>query len=479
MEPKLDSFDSLEDIEKIIPSPENSSSSNNFFYIENQTKLGIMDKEIESFQNISIIKKNYENSFIQINKEKIKNIFAKNKNRIPNKKIEIAGKVNKENNFMTKKFTQLIPLNIDKYKNKNKILNNNSKYNLFFDNNINLNIHSLREKYAKIKENSKNNSIDIKKLKNIKSENNLFSVKKYIEEKYNGYNLFQNRLKNKINDNDVFSSIYNYKGFLTRNNSKNDISNNKSNINENKYNIRSMRASLNKRRKIDFDLCLNNHSYNITNNDNNFSYRNNVYLSNKINNYSKNTKDKKIYTIFGEMEMSQNNNKMNNLKLKIPKSTNFYNNNDAKKLKINLNNIRNISNNIADEYKIKTENFQKNFNYKKIIKRNYFNNRKEDNYSNKDFGKIINLNKNWRYSNNNTNFNRKNTLIKKIKITSSQYDVRNNRKTPFYYYNSSMNNSGNTENVSSNISISNQTSINNLLNSKNLFNICVNGTKKY
>ena len=179
------------------------------------------------------------------------------------------------------------------------------------------------------------------------------------------------------------------------------------------------------------------------------------------------------------MEMSQNNNKMNNLKLKIPKSTNFYNNNDAKKLKINLNNIRNISNNIADEYKIKTENFQKNFNYKKIIKRNYFNNRKEDNYSNKDFGKIINLNKNWRYSNNNTNFNRKNTLIKKIKITSSQYDVRNNRKTPFYYYNSSMNNSGNTENVSSNISNSNQTSINNLLNSKNLFNICVNGTKKY
>ena len=77
MEPKLDSFDSLEDIEKIIPSPENSSSSNNFFYIENQTKLGIIDKEIESFQNISIIKKNYENSFIQINKEKIKNIFTK------------------------------------------------------------------------------------------------------------------------------------------------------------------------------------------------------------------------------------------------------------------------------------------------------------------------------------------------------------------------------------------------------------------
>ena len=496
MEPKLDSFDSLEEIEKIIPSPENKISSNNYFFVENQTKLGVVDKEIDSFQNISTIKKNHENSFIQINKEKIKNMFNKNKTKIPNKKIEIAKKINNEKNFITKKFTHLISLNINNYKIKNKLLNDNKEYNLFFGNKINLNINSLREKYAKIKENAKNNSISMKKLKNVNSENNLSSVKKYLEEKYKGYDLFQNRQRTK-NDNDIFHSILNFQDLITRNNNKNDIPNNINNINENKYIISSMRTSLNKKKIINFDLCLNNHSYCISNNEKNFSYknninnkennfsyrnnisnnnnnllsRNNLYFPNKINNYSKITKitkNTKKDSLFGEMEVNQRNNKISKLKLKIPKSTNYDNNNEIKNLKINLNNIRNISNDTV-EYKTKTENLQKNYNFKKIIRQNSFNYRNKNDFYSQDFGKIITLNKNLHCSNNNINFNNKNFLFKKIKISSSQYDIRNNRRTPFYYYNYSMNNSRNNENPSINITNSNQISINNLLSSKKFF----------
>ena len=197
----IDSMNSIDDdIANIIPSPKNYNAKE--LNIDEESKLGKVEKEIESFGDISGINNNEnneilsDNSEIIIKKEISNSNIPKSKNNINKmKNLEFKIKYFFENSKINN-LTPSIPKNSEfKYNSKcnlyenskqninekttNKFdlqrfrINNEKKYNLLFDKNKKLNINSLREEYFKLKIND-----NINNNKKLPIDNN--KEKKYI-----------------------------------------------------------------------------------------------------------------------------------------------------------------------------------------------------------------------------------------------------------------------------------------------------------
>ena len=81
---QIDTLNSDEEIENFIPTPKNFNSNTKELFIDGESKLGKVDKEIDSFANISgINKENNEiindNSLLVIKKNISKSNLNKNK----------------------------------------------------------------------------------------------------------------------------------------------------------------------------------------------------------------------------------------------------------------------------------------------------------------------------------------------------------------------------------------------------------------
>ena len=232
----IDSMNSVEDIENIIPSPINNNPKE--LFLEGESKLGKVEKEIEGFGDISgINKENNEimndNSLIAINKNFSKNVLPKNKimknleikikNFFENSKInELSSSTKNNNNFKIKNKNNIFKDNkYNKYENKNIKMNDEKKYNLLFEENKNLDINTLREEYSKIKNDYK---FDYNKTKNENKQKKFVSIfGEHLEKKnYETINLNfdEFKIKNKKKRyNYSYNKIdYNFKNFYKTNN---------------------------------------------------------------------------------------------------------------------------------------------------------------------------------------------------------------------------------------------------------------------
>ena len=144
-------FDSsLDEIEKIIPSPKINKNTKDLFSEEeeNKSNFDLDNNNLDSFSDIS-----------QINNEEEENSMNLN-NQNKNSKLPSTNE-NTENSKKTK--NPQFPEEIIKSSNEfnflnsqsNRINNNEKKYRILFDKNKKLNINSLREEYNKIKKDFK------------------------------------------------------------------------------------------------------------------------------------------------------------------------------------------------------------------------------------------------------------------------------------------------------------------------------------
>ena len=149
-------FDSsLDEIEKIIPSPKiNTKNIKDLFSECEESKSNIDSKinNIDSFGDISQINNVEENSSL-LNNNKNSKLPSTSENTENSKKI----KYNEEYNFKNIK--------------SNRINNNNdTKYKILFDENKKMNLNSLREEYNKIKNDNNHNNYN-KRYINIFNDN--------------------------------------------------------------------------------------------------------------------------------------------------------------------------------------------------------------------------------------------------------------------------------------------------------------------
>ena len=147
-------FDSsLDEIQKIIPSPKINKNTKDLFSEEEEESKSNFDlnnnKNLDSFSDISQInnEEDEENSMDLNNKNKNSKLPSTNENKKKKKKTknpqfpeEIIKSTN-EFNFLNSQ--------------SNRINNNEKKYRILFDKNKKLNINSLREEYNKIKKDFK------------------------------------------------------------------------------------------------------------------------------------------------------------------------------------------------------------------------------------------------------------------------------------------------------------------------------------
>ena len=144
-------FDSsLDEIEKIIPSPKINKNTKDLFSEEeeNKSNFDLDNNNLDSFSDIS-----------QINNEEEENSMnLKNQNK--NSKLPSTNE-NTENSKKTKnpQFPEEIIKSTNEFNflnsQSNRINNNEKKYRILFDKNKKLNINSLREEYNKIKKDFK------------------------------------------------------------------------------------------------------------------------------------------------------------------------------------------------------------------------------------------------------------------------------------------------------------------------------------
>ena len=151
MEINFDS--SLDEIEKIIPSPKiNKNTKDLFSEEESKSNLDLKNNNLDSFSDISQINNEEEDNSLNI------------KNNIKNSKLPSTNE-NTENSKKTKNHQtseEIIKcsneINFLNFKNNiqsDRINNNEKKYQILFDKNKQLNIKSLREEYNKIKNDMK------------------------------------------------------------------------------------------------------------------------------------------------------------------------------------------------------------------------------------------------------------------------------------------------------------------------------------
>lgn len=257
---QIDSMNSDEEFGTFIPTPKNINSNTKELFAEGESKLGKVEKEIDSFANISgINKENNEvindNSLLVIKKNISKNNLNKNKiipkleykfnNVFEPKKIDLACSIknkfdynanHKQNIYeSSKQFVKTINKIENKFDFKSIRINNNErKYNLLFERNKKMDINSLREEYFKIKHNHNfNSNYDIKQKENKNDDKKYINIFNNENEKKNSYKSININLDNfkRIKRQNKFNNVEKKREFfisninLTNNNSKERLNN--------------------------------------------------------------------------------------------------------------------------------------------------------------------------------------------------------------------------------------------------------------
>ena len=444
----VDSMNSFDEIANIIPSPINNV--NKELFIEGDSKLGKVEKEIDSFGNISGIKEENndltnDKSLVNLKLKEPKNTLQ-NDNPLQNLEIKIKNffencKINKLPSSTKNNFNLNInsKSNINE-NNKQNILNNNfdflnikqnneHKYNILFDKNKKLNINSLREEYSKLKNDKKyNNQINQNKT-NQNNKNNVnrkkyLSIfndyeKKHLVNKNLNFDIFNFKRNNRINRycESYNNYEYDFKNFYKTNN------NSKENKNKEKPKIKLFENDLftnnnNSNNILAFSLFnKNSNNNNNINSDNEYinkSIKNNNKINNIIfNSLRKNNKSSKLIDENDSWLLNSNNIK-DNFKF------NIYNSNTNLEIK---NNIKTKS--IFDKLQLNKNNPEKQ-NFKYITPKSNFIDFKNINDLNNNKKSQINryYQKNNEYyynltneENKNNNYNGGYNSIKKNKIS--------------------------------------------------------------
>ena len=299
-------FDSsLDEIQKIIPSPKiNKNTKDLFSEEEDESKsnfdLNNNNKNLDSFSDISQInnEEEEENSMDLNNKNKNSKLPSTNENTENSKKTknhqfsEEIIKSSNEFNFLTSQ--------------RNRINNNEKKYRILFDKNKKLNINSLREEYNKIKKELKETNIEYKPNNYNKRYINIFNDNK----QKMGSNLFlnldnkkqkQNRNITLYTNNDLDEANFKF-NVKTNHNSKQKETNDKGIFKSQLFQEKKRNIWENKYKKFKY---LNNINFN--------------YSKIQTNNITKENKKKKFYiyeeyksnSSKNEFQFNKNNNKNN------------------------------------------------------------------------------------------------------------------------------------------------------------------------
>ena len=329
MTQNIESLNGTEDIENIISSP--SNNVNKELSIDEECKFGKVDKEIDSFGDISGIKnENNENlndmSLLIINKNISRSNLLRNKvvpklGNIYNtvfdnyKRTELTYTTKKNVNASIPKFNnnKYEFLNYKTINNIGNIFslqnirsdkNNDKKYNLLFEENKELDINSLREYFKFKKDNlnsnyySKNQNLNKNKPKKYINIFNDTTNGKNSKKLYNSLNInFDNFKLNKRQN--KFINFYAQKDYQDIYKSNN---NSKKNINKEKIKFKLFGNELTKNKTSYSFLSINNH------NDKNDFFLNSLRDLNKSKNLKK--QDSSWLTINNKNRI-QNNTKMN------------------------------------------------------------------------------------------------------------------------------------------------------------------------
>ena len=212
-------FDSsLDEIEKIIPSPKINKNTADLFSEEeeNQSNIDLNNNNLDIFEDISQIDNEEEENSINLKNNNNKNskLLSTNENTENSKKTkchQLSEEIVKNSN------------NFDFLNIQSNRINNEKKYKILFDKNKHLNLNSLREEYNKIKNDVKENNIRDKHNYN-KRYINIFNSNKPPMNSKLFLNLENNNKRQNKNiilytDND-FSEINLKSNFKTNNNSK-------------------------------------------------------------------------------------------------------------------------------------------------------------------------------------------------------------------------------------------------------------------
>ena len=355
---QIDTLNSDEEIGNFIPTPKNINSNTKELFTEGESKLGKVEKEIDSFANISgINKENNEiindNSLLVIKKNISKSNLNKNKiiqkleNKFNNvfqyKKIELTSSIknkfdynannHKQNIYESSK--QIIKT-INKIENKFdfksiRINNNERKYNLLFERNKKMDINSLREEYFKIKNYNNFNSIyDIKQNENKKDDKNYINIFNNGNDKKNSYKSININLDNfkKIKRQNKFNNIDKKKEYFINNINNINLTNNnsKERLNNEDSKFKIFGKELNKQ-KSSYSL-LNINFYDNNNHKNKFK---NIYNSLRNLNKNINSKNEENDPWLLNTNENRKNQKIQNINNNYNKIKYIYNNSNLMK----------------------------------------------------------------------------------------------------------------------------------------------------
>lgn len=384
MTQNIDSLNGTEDIENIISSP--SKNVNKELSIDEECKFGKVEKEIDSFGDISgiknennenlndislqIINKNISRSNLLRNKAapKLGNIYNTVFDNFKRKELTYSTKknfnssnpkINNNNKYEFLNFKTINNIgNLFSFQNIRNNTNNDKKYNLLFEENKELDINSLRE-YFKFKKDNLNsnyyttnqnlNKNKPKKYINIFNDNSNGKNSKTL---YNSINInFDNFKKN--NRQNKFINFYAKKDYPI------DIykSNNNSKKNINKEKI--------KFKLFDNELTKNKSSYSFLSIYNNHNDKNGFFINSLRDlNKSKNTKKQdSSWLIRNDKNRIQNNSILNKNDKIIDKykSKNFLNTSPIH-IEFDYNNKNNSTNKNHDFKLIPSKLFLKDYN---------------------------------------------------------------------------------------------------------------------
>ena len=384
MTQNIDSLNGTEDIENIISSP--SKNVNKELSIDEECKFGKVEKEIDSFGDISgiknennenlndislqIINKNISRSNLLRNKAapKLGNIYNTVFDNFKRKELTYSAKknfnssnpkINNNNKYEFLNFKTINNIgNLFSFQNIRNNTNNDKKYNLLFEENKELDINSLRE-YFKFKKNNLNSNYYT-----TNQNLNKNKPKKYI-------NIFNDNSKGK-NSKTLFNSInINFNNFKTNNRqnkfinfySKKDYPNDiyKSN-NNSKKNINKEKIKF---KLFDNELTKNKSSYSFLSIYNNHNDKNGFFINSLRDlNKSKNTKKQdSSWLIRNDKNRIQNNSILNRNDKMIDKykSKNFLNTSPIH-IEFDYNNKNNSTNKNHDFKLIHSKLFLKDYN---------------------------------------------------------------------------------------------------------------------
>ena len=433
----LDSLNSIDDdIANIIPSPKNNNTKE--LIIDEESKLGKVEKEIDSFGDISgINNENNEilndNSLIMTNKNILNNNLPKAKNKMQNLEIKIKNFFeNSKINNLTPSITRNLDLkfnpkhnlydnskqNINNKNNKFDLqsirINNDKKYNLLFEKNKKLDINSLREEYFKIKKDNNNNLVY-----NYKNLNN--KEKKYISIFNNNYDSNKLNTRHKKYNNSYKKSDYNFKYYYKTNNNSKDKDKDKEKEKENEYtgiakfNFLKNKLFNEKKSSSLFNINFYNNFSKKKKDNNNNNQRNTIFNSLRNLNKSSNSKDENDSWI-----LNTNNKDGTIKKYNFNKHNNIYNSN------INLNIKNNYKSSFMIEKLKSNRNISKNYDFKYINPKSSFMDFKNIN-NNRNKNKISFVHK----YNNNYNKDYYYNLTNEEKNNSNLEPIKNNNKIPY------------------------------------------------